>query len=57
MTENLCPNISMHILLTSLSTFSRGADKENLFNNQELSKFMIISFILITYTFDSRVIL
>ena len=57
MTENLCPNISMHILLTSLSTFSRGADKENLFNNQELSKFMIISFIIITYTFDSRLIL
>ena len=30
------PNISIHILHTIRYTFSQGADKENLFNNQEL---------------------
>ena len=32
---------------------SYGADKENLFNNQELLKFVIISFILVTLIIDS----
>ena len=30
-----------------------GADKENLFNNQELLKLVIISFILMTFMWDS----
>ena len=36
---------------------SNGADKENLFDNQELLKLVIISYILSTLMFDSRVIL
>ena len=32
---------------------SYGTDKENLFDNQELLKLVIISFILVTSTFDS----
>ena len=36
---------------------SWNADKENLFNNQELYKLVIISFILMTLMFDSGVIL
>ena len=39
------------------SLHSRGFDKENLFDNQKLLKLVIISFILMTFTFDSRVIL
>ena len=35
------------------SIYSYGADKENLFNNQELLKFVIISFILVTLIIDS----
>ena len=35
---------------------SQGADKENLFNNQELLLLEIISFILITLMCDSGVI-
>ena len=34
-----------------------GADKENLFDNQEPLKMVIFSLILVTYTFDSRKIL
>ena len=34
--NHLHPNISMHILYTILHTFPKGADKENLFINQEL---------------------
>ena len=36
---------------------SWNADKENLFNNQEIYKLVIISFILMTLMFDSGVIL
>ena len=36
---------------------SSNTDKENLIDNQELPKLMIIAFILTTFTFDSRVIL
>ena len=50
-------NISMHILLTVLNTFLLCAGRENLFNNQEVLKFVIIAFILITLMFDSGVIL
>ena len=32
-------------------------EKETLFSNRELLKLVIISFILVTYTFDSRVTL
>ena len=32
-------------------------DKENCINNQELPKLMIVSFILLTLAFDSRLIL
>ena len=44
------------ILLTVLYTLL-GADMENLFNNQELLYFVIISYILLTLMFDSGVIL
>ena len=33
-----------------------GTDKENMFDHQELHKMMVISFILMTFTFESRVI-
>ena len=36
---------------------SKEADKENLFHNQELLKMVIISSILMTFMFDSGVIL
>ena len=36
---------------------SYGADKENLFNNQELLLLVVISFILVPLIFDSGVIL
>ena len=39
------------------SLHSCGFDKENLFDNQKLLKLVIISLILMTFTFDSRVIL
>ena len=52
----LHPNFSMHILLTVLYN-SYGTDKENLFNNQELRKLVIILFILMTWTCNSEVIL
>ena len=46
--------ISIHFLHTGLSTFY---DKKNLFDNQELVKLVIISVILLTFAFDSRLIL
>ena len=52
----LHPNFSMHILLTVLYN-SYGTDKENLFNNQELLKLVIILFILMAWTCNSEVIL
>ena len=45
----------MHILHTILY-ISKGADEENLFNNQEFHELVIISFILMTLMFDSGVI-
>ena len=39
------------------SLHSCGYDKENLFDYQKLLKLVIISLILMTFTFDSRVIL
>ena len=36
---------------------SYGTAKENLFDNQELSTLILISFILVKFTFDSRMIL
>ena len=45
----LQPNISRHIL--------QGADKENLFNNQEFLLLVIISLILMTLLCDSGMIL
>ena len=56
MIKLVLPNISMNILLTVLYTLS-GANMENLFNNQELLYFVIISYILLTLMFDSGVIL
>ena len=56
MIKLVLPNISMNILLTVLYTLL-GADMENLFNNQELLYFVIISYILLTLIFDSGVIL
>ena len=49
----LQPKVSMHILHTALSTFSKGVDKEN----QELPQFVIISVTLVTFMCDSRMIL
>ena len=49
----LQPNIGIHIP----HTFLLGTDKENLFDDQELPKLVIISFILINFTSDVRVIL
>ena len=53
----LHPNIDIDILHTVSFYNSSGTDKENLFDNQELPKLVIISFILMTFTYDSRVIL
>ena len=49
----LLPNISMHILHTVLYTLLR----EDMLNNQELLKLVIISYILLTFMFHSGVIL
>ena len=47
-----CLHFNINIFLhTVLYTFP-GADKENLFNNQELLQLLIISFILMTIVFD-----
>ena len=56
MIKLVLPNISMNILLTVLYTLL-GADMKNLFNNQELLYFVIISYILMTLMCDSGVIL
>lgn len=57
----LYPNVGIHILLSllciSFSTDHCLSDKDNLCDSQELLKLLIISFILITFIFDSRVIL
>ena len=45
------------VFSTLFSLQPLGTDKENLFDSQELFKLVIISFIPITYTFDSMVIL
>ena len=45
------------IFPTLFSLHSCGTDKENLFDDQELPKLVIISFILINFTSDLRVIL
>ena len=55
--NSLLPNIDIDILHTVSFYNSSGTHKENLFDNQELPKLVIISFILITFTYDSRVIL
>ena len=49
------PNISVHILHVIYN--SLGADKENLFINQENFKLVIISFILMTLLCDTGIIL
>ena len=46
----------MHILHTILY-ISKGADEENLFNNQEFHELVINSFIHMTLMFDSEEIL
>ena len=53
-TNPLHSKISIHFLHTGLSTFHY---KKNLFDNQELVKLVIISVILLTFAFDSRLIL
>lgn len=45
----LHPNISRHILPTALDTFPRGTDKENVYNNQDIFKYVIITFILFVW--------
>ena len=45
------------IFSTLISLHSFGNDKENLLDNQELLKLVIISIILVTFTFSSRVVL
>ena len=49
-------NINIYILHTALFTFPIQLT-ENLFDNQEPLKLVIISYILMTFKFDSRVIL
>ena len=49
--------ISVCIFLIMFLYISYGADKENLFNNQELLLLVVISFILVPLIFDSGVIL
>ena len=48
--NSLHPNIDIDILHTVSFYNSSGTDKENLFDNQELPKLVIISFILMTFT-------
>ena len=52
----LYPNMGMHFVYTFLFMFPKVMIKR-LFENQELLKLMIISFILKTFKFDSRMIL
>ena len=49
--------ISVCIFFIMFLYISYGADKENLFNNQELLLLVVISFILVPLIFDSGVIL
>ena len=49
--------ISVCIFLIMFLYISYGADKENLFNNQELLLLVVISFILVPLIFDSGGIL
>ena len=48
-------NISMLINHTALFSFSQGADRDNLFNSLEPLQLGIISVILMTFMFHSRV--
>ena len=51
-------NLTSVFLFSALSSLiSYGADKENLFVNQELLNLVITAFILMTFMFDSRVLL
>ena len=51
-------NLTSVFIFSALSSLiSYGADKENLFVNQELLNLVITSFILMTFMFDSRVLL
>ena len=55
---NMLNTLTLIVMFSTLfSLYSLGTDKENLFDNLELLKVVIISFILITFLFDSRVIL
>ena len=48
---------SVRIFSLLFSILSQGADKESLFNNHELLYLVILSFILVTFLYDSVVIL
>ena len=51
-------NLTSVFIFSALSSLiSYGADKENLFVNQELLNLVITAFILMTFMFDSRVLL
>lgn len=54
---SLHPDISIHILRTDFTSFYCGTYNENLYDGQELLKFLIISIIPISLTFDPWVIL
>ena len=55
---NMLNTLTLIVMFSTLSSlYSLGTDKENLFDNLELLKVVIISFILITFLFDLRVIL
>ena len=51
-------NLTSVFIFSALSSLiSYGADKENLFVNQELLNLAITAFILMTFMFDSRMLL
>ena len=52
MTFPFHPKTSIQILNTVFFIFSYGTDMENLFDNQELIKLVIISFIPVAFSFD-----
>ena len=52
----LNPSISMHILYTVLYTY-KVIDEDNLLNNQEPFEWVVISHILLTFLFDSVVLI
>ena len=55
---NMLNTLTLVVMFSTLSSlYSLGTDKENLFDNLELLKVVIISFILVTFLFDLRVIL